>query len=47
MQRGGANRMDAGVNSFALWCDNCGAVVVHACDFRKKIIGYEVKWDVK
>lgn len=35
------------VNSFALWCDNCGAVVVHACDFGKKITGYEVKWDVK
>lgn len=30
-----------------LWCDNCGAVVVHACDFGKKITGYEVKWDVK
>ena len=27
--------------------DNCGAVVVHACDFGKKITGYEVKWDVK
>ena len=29
----GATRMGAGVNSFSLWCDNCGAVVVHACDF--------------
>ena len=47
MQRGGSNRMGAGVDSFALWCDNCGAVVVHACDFGKKITGYEVKWDVK
>ena len=47
MRRGGANRMGVGVNSFALWCDNCGAVVVHACDFGKKITGYEVKWDVK
>lgn len=47
MRHGGANRMGAGVNSFALWCDNCGAVVVHACDFGKKITGYEVKWDVK
>ena len=47
MRRGGANRMGAGVNSFSLWCDNCGAVVVHACDFGKKITGYEVKWDVK
>lgn len=33
--------------AFALWCDNCGAVVVHARDFGKKITGYEVKWDVK
>lgn len=47
MRRGGANRMGAGVNSFTLWCDNFGAVVVHACDFGKKITGYEVKWDVK
>lgn len=47
MRRGGANRMGAGVNSFALWCSNCGAVVVHACDFGKKITGYEVKWDVE
>ncbi len=47
MRRGGANRMGAGVNSFALWCDNCGAVAIHACDFEKKITGYEVKWDVK
>ena len=27
MRRGGANRMGAGVNSFALWCNNCGAAV--------------------
>lgn len=47
MRRGGANRMGAGVNSFALWCDNCGAVVIHACDFGKKITGYEIKWDVE
>lgn len=47
MKRGGAIRIGAGVNSFALWCDNCGAVVVHACDFGKKITGYEVKWNVK
>ena len=47
MKRGGAIRIGVGVNSFALWCDNCGAVVVHACDFGKKITGYEVKWDVK
>ena len=47
MNRGGAIRIGVGVNSFALWCDNCGAVVVHACAFGKKITGYEVKWDVK
>ena len=47
MHRGGANRMGAGVNSFALWCSNCGAVVVNARDFGKKITGYEVKWDVE
>ena len=37
MKRAGANIMGSGVNSFALWCDNCGAVVVHACDFGKKL----------
>ena len=47
MHRGGANRMGAGVNSFSLWCSNCGVVVIHACDFGKKITGYEVKWDVE
>ena len=47
MKRGGATHVGAGVNSFSLWCDNCGAVVVHACNFGKKITGYEVKWDVE
>lgn len=47
MRSGGQIRMGSGINSFSLWCDNCGAVVVHAHDFRRKITGYEVKWNVE
>lgn len=47
MRRRDAIMMGTGVNSFALWCDNCGAVVIHACDFGKKITGYDVKWDTE
>ena len=44
MKRDGASYMGAGVNKFALWCDDCGAVVVHAKDFRRKINGFSVKF---
>ena len=37
MERRGANYMGSGVNQFVLWCDNCGAVVIHAKDFERKI----------
>lgn len=47
MQRRGVCRVGSGVNSFTLWCANCGAVIIHACDFSKKITGYEVKWDTE
>ena len=47
MRQAGPIHMGAGVNSFALWCNNCGAVTVHARDFGKKITGYEVKWNVE
>lgn len=45
MQRGGACHMGAGVNQFALWCNNCGAVVIHAKNFGRKITGFTTKFD--
>ena len=47
MKRRGANYMGAGVNQFSLFCDNCGAVVIHAVDFGKKIKGFSIKYDLK
>ena len=47
MKRGGANYMGSGVNQFALWCDNCGAVVIHAKDFNRKINGFSIKFEFK
>lgn len=43
MHRAGANYMGAGVNQFALWCNDCGAVVIHAKNFGKKITGFSLK----
>ena len=37
--------MGSGVNSFALWCEFCGAVVHHAHDFGRKIKGLAIKYD--
>lgn len=47
MERRGANYLGAGVNRFALWCDTCGAVVIHAKDFSRKIKGFSVKFDLE
>lgn len=45
MERGGANYMGAGVNQFAMWCKNCGAVVIHAKDWRRKIKGFSINFE--
>lgn len=45
MERRGANYMGGGVNHFALWCKDCGAVVIHAKDFRRKINGFSIKFE--
>ncbi len=45
MERRGITYMGAGTNTFALWCDNCGAVVIHSRNFDKKIRGFEIKWE--
>lgn len=37
--------MGAGVNQFALWCDNCGAVTIHAKDFSRKIKGFSIEFN--
>lgn len=47
MKRKGTNYMGSGVNQFALWCDNCGAVLIHAKDFHRKIDGFSIKFDLK
>lgn len=47
MKRGGANYMGAGVNQFALWCDNCGSVVIHAKEFGKKITSFTTKFETE
>ena len=43
----GVGYMGAGVNQFALWCDNCGAVIIHAKESGKKITGFYVKFDTE
>lgn len=47
MRSGGARYFGAGVNQFALWCDNCGAIVIHAKDFGKKITGFSVNYETE
>lgn len=39
--------MGAGTNQFALWCENCGAVVIHAKNFYREISGFNIKFDLK
>lgn len=44
MERRGANYMGSGVNSFTMWCNNCGAIAHHARDFSRKISDFEIKY---
>ena len=46
MRRGGATYTGAGVNQCSLWCDKCGAVVIHAKDFGRKIEGFSIKFEL-
>ena len=37
--------MGSGVNEFSYWCNNCGAVVIHARDSSdRKINEYSIKY---
>ena len=47
MKRAGENYIGSGVNQFALFCNNCGAVVIHAKDFHKKINGFSIKFNLQ
>lgn len=47
MSRVGANFMGSGVNQFALWCDNCGAVLIHAHEQSKRITGFKVDYEAE
>lgn len=40
MYQGGQIYLGSGTNQFALFCDNCGAVVIHTRHFSKKINGF-------
>lgn len=45
MKRGGDLIMGSGVNQFALWCNNCGAVLIHAKEYGRKINGCSIKFE--
>lgn len=45
MERGGANYTGFGTNQFALWCKDCGAVVIHARNWGRKINGFSIKFE--
>lgn len=47
MKRGGPTYMGSGTNQFALWCDDCGAVVMHARNSSRKIEGYSIEFKFK
>lgn len=42
MVRRGATRIGFGINTFSLWCQNCGAIVIHAKDSSKTIDSFEI-----
>ncbi len=45
MERRGQCYMGGGVNQFALWCKDCGAVIIHAKNFGNKIRGFSIKFE--
>lgn len=46
MERRGITQMGFGLNTFSLWCDKCGAIVIHVKHTSKKIkeLNTEVKY---
>lgn len=45
MERRGITRVGSGVNTFSLWCQRCGAVVIHARDFNRKIESCDIQFN--
>ena len=45
MRRGGSTHLGAGVNQFTLWCEDCGAITIHAKNFGRKITGFSIQFD--
>lgn len=45
MRRDGAAYVGCGVNSFTMWCKNCGAITIHAKHHNRKIAGYSIKYE--
>ena len=47
MHRKGETYMGSCTNQFSLWCDNCGAVVIHAKNFNRKIDSVSINYNFK
>lgn len=47
MERRGVTRLGSGVNTFALWCSSCGAVVIHAHEYNRKIDSFEITFKME
>ena len=45
MERRGVTQLGFGLNTFSLWCNNCGAVVIHIRHSKKRI--ERIETDVK
>lgn len=46
MERKGAINLGSGVNSFTLFCTQCGALVHHAHNSEHKITGFSIRYDL-
>lgn len=44
MHNAGITYMGSGINQFAMWCDDCGAVVINARHSLKKIDGFSIEY---
>ena len=47
MHRGGGTFMGSGINSFTMWCENCGSITHHAKDSSRRISGFDIKFEFK
>lgn len=45
MERKGPTYLGSGTNQFSLWCDNCGAVVIHAHNSARRITSIDMTFN--